>query len=265
MKWLSSIRNRLDRGRLPSDEFIDWSFETWTWLLNHFGGMARLDDTTLVLPTPEFFDVRADAPAKTIARTVFDQVRAYAGMGDWECGLEEHENWDPLADSRLPVGARERTGGAAGTFRIDPGRRVTITYATRQTRSPMSLVATFAHELSHYLLHSVAELPPGGPQLEEPATDLTAVFLGFGVFQANAAFHFEQFTDGTTVGWSSHRQGYLDEHQLAFELAVFARLADTPLSTFRSHLDPNPRATVAAALRDLDHRHEQRIADFLAG
>jgi hypothetical protein len=257
MKWLASIRNRLDRRRLPGDDFVDWSFETWNWLLAHFGGFERLQRRQLVLPTPDFFDVRADTAPREIARRIFDQVREHAGMSDWSCRLAEHENWDPLRDSRLPSGARQGPRGAAGTFRA--GREVVITYDPEQTRDPLSLVATFAHELSHYLLHSVDELPPGGPELEEPATDLTAVFLGFGVFLANAAFHFEQFIDGTTVGWSASRQGYLDEHQLAYQVAVFAHLREIPLREFRRHLDPNPRATLGAAWRDLNFRHASRL------
>ena len=50
---------------------------------------------------------------------------------------------------------------------------------------PESLISTFAHEFAHYLIHSVDAPTPGGEELEEHATDLVAVFMGFGVFLAS--------------------------------------------------------------------------------
>ncbi|MDX6851136.1 hypothetical protein SCD92_17290, partial [Gilvimarinus sp. SDUM040013] len=56
--------------------------------------------------------------------------------------------------------------------------------------SPTQLVATFAHELSHYLTCTANEPPPGGWDNWEFATDIAATFLGFGVFMANSSFNF---------------------------------------------------------------------------
>jgi hypothetical protein len=53
------------------------------------------------------------------------------------------------------------------------------------------LVATLAHELGHIIL-----LRPGlikrTKEDMEPLNDLLTIFLGFGIFTANAAFRFEQ-------------------------------------------------------------------------
>jgi len=54
----------------------------------------------------------------------------------------------------------------------------------------------------------------------EPLTDLLTVFLGFGVFTANAAFRIEQHQDGRSQGWSARRQGYLSEEEFGYALAV---------------------------------------------
>jgi hypothetical protein len=56
----------------------------------------------------------------------------------------------------------------------------------------------------------------------EPLTDLVTVFLGFGVFNANAAFQFKQYTNSDSQGWSTQRLGYLSEEMFGYSLARFA-------------------------------------------
>ena len=49
----------------------------------------------------------------------------------------------------------------------------------------------------------------------EPMNDLLTVFLGFGIFTANSAFHFKQYTTDRAQGWSAGRSGYLFERREA--------------------------------------------------
>ncbi len=70
------------------------------------------------------------------------------------------------------------------------------------------MVATFAHELAHFLLATSPEPLPVPDEEVEFLTDLTAVFLGFGLFLCNTRFRYEQFSDGVSAGWSMKRQGY---------------------------------------------------------
>jgi Zn-dependent peptidase ImmA (M78 family) len=69
----------------------------------------------------------------------------------------------------------------AGTFSMarKKQQKAIITYDPSQVKNPEMLVATFAHELGHYLSHRTTEAPPEGEALWEPATDLLAVFMGF--------------------------------------------------------------------------------------
>ena len=45
---------------------------------------------------------------------------------------------------------------------------------------------------------------------------------GFGVFNANAVFQFQQYTGYDRQGWSTRRLGYLSEEQFGYALARFA-------------------------------------------
>jgi predicted Zn-dependent protease len=57
-------------------------------------------------------------------------------------------------------------------------------------KDPMTLVAVIAHELGHVILLR-RELVDREEADMEPVNDLLTVFLGFGIFTANAAFRFE--------------------------------------------------------------------------
>lgn len=54
--------------------------------------------------------------------------------------------------------------------------------------------------------------------------DLLTVFFGLGVFTANSAFRFRQWSDGSLQGWRAERKGYLTEEMFGYALAVFAMM-----------------------------------------
>jgi hypothetical protein len=99
---------------------------------------------------------------------------------------------------------------------------VVITYAPDLLEDPTGLVATLAHELSHYLLAGQADLVED--ETHELMTDLMVAFTGLGVFGANSAFSFQQFGDAFSQGWRSRGAGYLSPRSWAFALAVFGEL-----------------------------------------
>ncbi|GAA1587333.1 MULTISPECIES: hypothetical protein [Kribbella] len=116
---------------------------------------------------------------------------------------------------------------------------------------PAKLLAVVSHELSHELLCRPAPPWASGP-LEEPLTDLCALFHGFGVVLVNAAVD-EAVLDDEWV----HTSGYLGEHALAEALALYRfrqhrLLRDGPLlPDWHQLLDPVPRARFAAHLEEL--------------
>jgi hypothetical protein len=119
----------------------------------------------------------------------------------------------------------------------------------------MSLVATFAHELAHYLTHGFGEEAPGGEENREFATDVGSVFLGFGVFAANSSFAFERIGQGAFKGWSVRRKGYLPEPDLLFALAIFAALYRVAASDVLPHLKPPLRGSYKRACREVAQRN----------
>jgi hypothetical protein len=132
-------------------------------------------------------------------------------------------------------------------FGIDP----------RELEREDGFVAALCHETSHaFRRHHGVELRDH--DREEEATDLTAVFVGFGIFLLNASDQFE--TSGAVVGGTavtttySARLGYLSPLALSFLLAVQMIVRGASASELRSiasHLRPNQRASFEKALKEL--------------
>jgi hypothetical protein len=194
----------------------DWQFDTFAWLLRNCGGYPKFLETTLVLPTEEHFPDRGmKGHAAVVA--LFRRVRDQAGMADWPCSVEP-DSYEPHTaapnSERIPVITYKR-----GELEIVP------------------LVANFAHEFARFLVESFEESAPGGALLHEPAVDLAAVFMGFGLFLANSAVHA-----------TNHD---LNEGELVHALAIFCLLRKMQPEAVARHLNPHLRKYLRLAARDL--------------
>ena len=77
-----------------------WHTDNFIWLIRQFGGRDALMESPLVLPKPGFF--RSDGEeGHALALRLFEQVKAYCGMADWEVDLVPDENpWRNRANWR---------------------------------------------------------------------------------------------------------------------------------------------------------------------
>ncbi len=73
----------------------------------------------------------------------------------------------------------------------------------------------------------------------EPMTDLVTVYLGLGIFTANASRRLEQHQDERKQGWSMSRLGYLPEVVFAYALARFAKERGEEKPAWTPHLSTN--------------------------
>lgn len=229
------------RRRHFLDEDVDaFHIACWGWLLRGTGGMAEFGKTPLVLPTSKFFP-KSEAQGYDRAAHIFDRTKILARMDEWPVDL--------VAQAELPAQLSQNVciqheGRAAGTFQMH-GTGGVISFDPAHVGAPMVLVATFAHELGHYLNGAFDEPPPGGPELTEPATDVTAVFLGFGLFGANSSFDFRKNSEG----WASQKLGYISEAEWAFNIAIFCALGEHDSALLKPHLKPHIYSQVQSALK----------------
>jgi hypothetical protein len=208
-----------------------------------------------VEPTPAFFPDRF-TPTAAGARVVAERLLGYAGLQGHravvEVGVAE-------ADERT-VQARP---GAAAWFTGVQGFRCFFGVDERYLTDADGLVASMAHEVAH-AFRRVHGLEGSGALPEEPATDATTVFLGFGVLTTNAAERLRtsgEFLGTTAVIRSQQlRLGYLPPQAMAFLLAAQAvgRGAGWRERTrLARHLEPNQRAHFGSARAALARRERE--------
>jgi hypothetical protein len=222
-------------ARLPIDrDELEFQLATFKWLTGQFGPVAQ----PLILPTRAFFSAEALA-GRANARAIFDEVRTLAGMADWPCELRPGARERPIDAGNAHLLRHEGKPPPCGTFQVKEGlagRHGLITYNPSMERDPAGLVATFAHELGHYLMATAATDPPGGWDLHELHTDLVAVYLGFGIFMANHARSFSHFSTESGSGWQANWRGYLSEQALVTATVIFQRLAGREPKEAAPHL-----------------------------
>lgn len=228
--------------------------DVYKWLLRNFGGDTFYKKTSLILPVAEFFP-GLFSPGETVAETVFQYVRKYAGMKDWPFELKA-QGVDPERKVPPSIAIEGNDYRPLGTFSDKNPEKVVITYDPSLTSRPTQLVATFAHELAHYLTRGCAEPPPGGWENWEAATDITAVFMGFGVFMANGVFTFSQYTDGDSHGCRSSQSGYLSEEMMSFALGIFIKLKEIKPYTIYRYLEPDIKSFLIESLKELNESQD---------
>jgi hypothetical protein len=209
----------LFKPTLPiADEQRRWVDESFT-RLSRLLGAQRMLNAHVYLPTREDFPDpydRSEAALEALFLRVADGMR----VDPETIVLELFSETSDISRSLVPFGS-SNTAGAGGLYYHDPAEKTRIAINSSKLADSLALVATLAHELGHVIL-----LRPGLVGREEadmePLNDLLTVFLGFGVFNANAAFQFRQYTNNDSQGWSTQRLGYLSEELFGYGLARFA-------------------------------------------
>lgn len=230
-------------GRKPPldrDEW-EWQLASFKWLIQEFGGFEDNPDSQLVLPTAEFIAPTSNDPEQK-AMQIFERVKELCGMSHWPTTLRQGEQ--NLPDS---IGAGlslvHENAPPAGEYRLieseDGSARAEIFYNPSNLERPINLIATFAHELGHFLMSGAKTPPPGGWEIHELTTDLAAVYLGFGVFLANSASSFSAFSEFDQIGWKHDVQGYLSADALVSALAIWESLAKRDPLVARPYLKKN--------------------------
>ena len=235
---------------LLSEEDTIFQIECFRWLLTHFGGDDFYLKTHLVLTTKEYFPSVVSS-RESAAESTLEQVKKHAGMEDWPVKLQAQEE-DPNIHIAPTLVIQNAERNPLGTFSVNDKNEATITYNPKIIANPTQMVATFAHELSHYLTGTATEPPPGGWENWEFATDIGATFLGFGIFQANSAFDFSQHANVDSIGWQVSGGGYLSEAEHSYSLAIFLRLKDIEPEVALPYCDANIKGYLKRAIAELD-------------
>ena len=200
-------------------------------------------------PTSRFFPDHWEPSAEGV-HTLLLRLLAYAGLGDLH--VEVHLFEDP---TRVAASwdAATRHRGVAGWFAgIEDG---VCRFGVDASRigNPEGLTGVLCHEVAHaYRAHHGLEI--ANRSTEERLTDLTTIFLGFGVLTVNNTDRYRARGGGDyrVVTWES--AGYLSPQAMSFLLAAQVaarRLGARERRRIEGLLEPNQAACFVAAWEQL--------------
>ncbi|MEU8925037.1 hypothetical protein AB0D10_29560 [Kitasatospora sp. NPDC048545] len=206
----------------------------------------------LVVPTAEFPPGGLTGPDGPVRiREFVDRVAAVMGADGGSLDVRHFR-------SAAPEGVRRSGRRTVGRYHRTGGRDV-IELDLDSADRPEEFAAIIAHELGHLILRR----HHGDPDHEQ-LTDLVTVFLGMGVFTANAANTFtaarrgfsvlpsgdltSRMLNGAAHGDGSHHLGYLTPDQFGHALVLCARLRGERDPSWARRLEPGIRATVKRGL-----------------
>lgn len=203
--------------KLPvTHEDKEWVEEYLLHLKDNLGQEHFLSLET-ILPTKEFYDITFSG-VEDDAYFVLEQTKIYMAIEDDNIKLKFFSDSPVMmADGTILTTPADSNGSwesAAGTFHINDE----ITYISielKQLKDPQALIATIAHELSHYILLGEGRIDEN----DEYLTDLLAITYGFGIMMANTRFRFASTRDIRGSGWEMSSIGYLPEQIIAYAMA----------------------------------------------
>jgi len=243
--------NLFSNKPLLNESTTQWLFDTYAWALNNFGSDYFHNETILVTPTNAHFPNSVNS-RESLVSTVFEQVTAYAGLQNWPLKLVElTPDYDPIAPSPVVYNGIPRGDTAAFTLE-DDSKVIEITYALEHTQNPGVLTALLSHHLASQLIR-VSETPnPGTEELQGHATDLLAIFMGFGLFLANNAITVKRGCSG--CGKSMQSFGFLSEDEMTYALAIFCVLKKIPNKDVLCHLKSPLRPLFKKAVKEISNK-----------
>ncbi len=226
-----------------------WLLDAFAWSLENFDADFFYRDTVLVLPSNEFFPGRADS-AQAMAELIFARVKAYAGVAHWPTRVADYSACAIPAQPQIEIDGRLRDPAGQPPVTVTEQNSLLIPYNPQQIGNPEGLIASFAHALAHYLGQMARTPPPGGGEYWPHATELLAVYLGFGLMFANSAYTFRGGC-GSCYNPRANRDAYLSEPQSVYALAIFGVLKNLPEKEVTRHLKGHLRGLYRKAAREI--------------
>lgn len=231
--------------KCPVDpETKEWIDEAFQWLVDELG-IEVIRQTEVVLPIPDYFPDEFDGSESSV-RTMLARVCAYMDVDESSIRLSFESDDDPEIHPLAHDGKMRQH--VLGSYKMGPDGKYGITLDIGQVRFPERLIATIAHELGHVILLGEDRLDPKYPD-HEPMTDLVTVFYGLGIFNANAAVVFEQWTNAQYQGWQISSGGYLSEEMYGYALALFAAIRGETKPDWAQYLTTNVKSYLKSSLK----------------
>jgi hypothetical protein len=188
------------------------------------------------------------------AHLVTQRLLHYAGIDNVRAVIEGYVETDI---------ANTNTGDASGYF---SGIRDGVAYFGLKQATltdPEVAAGTMAHEVAHAWREFHRDKLESAHDQEELLTDITTVYLGFGILTTNDTHRFRSEGNSRQQRWATTSYGYLPLQAMSYLLGLqlAARNRDEEISSIEKQLEPNQRRAV---LETLDALQNADVLDLLA-
>lgn len=239
-------------SQLPTPLEREWLWAALQTLIDTRGEEAFLN-APILLPNDRCFPDRWTPDEHGVARLA-KRLLGYAGLDHLEVDVELFTEQTQVREIGLDgrPSATSHAGAAAWFAGIRAG---TCLFGAEADKlgDPVGLVGAMAHEIAHAFRRS-HRLEHRDRNLEEKLTDVTTIYLGFGVLTTTAAARYvTSHHENLGSSYAHMKQGYLAAHEMAFMLASQLQLRGYERDAVRwyaKQLPANQAATVRAALAE---------------
>ncbi len=248
----------LDDMRLPKGEELEYLLDGLGNLIRR-RGLEPLLSNPILLPESRYFPDRAGS-GPVAARSLLRRLMSYAGL-DYRVRLYVYQRFVPRQlGTAFIVPASAHTGAAAWYAGHEAGE-AHFGVDRRELRNVDELIGTLGHEVAH-LYRDHHRLVVSDHEVEELLTDLTTIYLGFGVFLLQSSFSFKTGgydEQGNPLSYERQVRGYLRLGELATLLAAQLVLRNAKGAEQRrilAALPANQSSLVKSAFKQLAARRE---------
>jgi len=218
---------------LPNDEERDWLGQSLRDLIRA-RGIAQFAGAPLLTPSDDDFPDPWDGSVRA-AHRITQRLMHHAGIGDLRISLTALPDDDAAPDDVWDA-------GTAGWFSGIEDGRARFGIQPKEIGDPDSVVGIMAHEVAH-AWRQKHELIDPDRSTEEHLTDLTTVFLGFGILTTNATERHRSWREPRATAYQTKAMGYLPAPAMSWLLALqaSARNDKSERAAIRRYLEPNQR------------------------
>jgi hypothetical protein len=266
--WIDMLTREVTMllGFLNSKPLLDedstlWLFDAFAWSLRNFDAAVFSRETRLILPTNQFFPGR-ESNAHGMANLILEKVKIHAGLNHWPCRAVDANT---VSEIPIPSMIKDPLRGSK-CVAIEPAEerdKLIIPYHPSQLGKPQGLIASYAHLLARYLAQTAMELPPGGERFLPQATELLAVFMGFGIMIANSAYTFRGAC-GSCYNPLAERAASLSQDEATYALAIFCALKKIPDKEVLPHLKNYLRPVFKKAVKEIREKRPEELSRLIA-
>jgi hypothetical protein len=255
MSVIEKVSHWLKPQQLINESSAVWILECFAYALKHLDSEEFIQRTKLIKPTNNFFPGSVGSVEEK-AENIFAHSMQYAGVAHWPFKLihptKAHSldtlQEKPYDEYALTVARDSKREDVKADFSKGS---IFLSYNPQQTLKPEDLASSFSQLFAQHLIFQSRQLPPGGEQYMVEASEVVAVFMGFGVMLSNSAYTFRGGC-GSCFNAASNRQANLSEDEIVFALAAFCRLKGIGNKEGSQYLKKHLKGSFTTATRQFD-------------